>query len=161
MKSARGLAHSKTWRQRLALFCLLPLALCLCAHAQYSIDWFTLGGGGGTSTGGVYSVQGTIGQADAGQLSGGQYALSGGFWSIVAAIQTPGAPTLSVVLTNGLVRVSWPQPAPNWVLEQTSTLTGTPPLWTGIGPPYQTNTTHHYLTVPSAQGHTFYRLKKP
>ena len=30
-------------------------------HAQsYSIDWFTIDGGGGTSTGGVYSVSGTI-----------------------------------------------------------------------------------------------------
>jgi hypothetical protein len=30
---------------------------------SYSIDWFTIDGGGGTSTG-VYSVSGTIGQQD-------------------------------------------------------------------------------------------------
>ena len=33
---------------------------------SYQIDWFTIDGGGGTSTGGVYSVSGTIGQPDAG-----------------------------------------------------------------------------------------------
>ena len=33
---------------------------------NYSIDWFTIDGGGGTSTGGVYAVSGTIGQPDAG-----------------------------------------------------------------------------------------------
>ena len=31
-----------------------------------AVDWFTIDGGGGTSTGGVYSVSGTIGQPDAG-----------------------------------------------------------------------------------------------
>jgi hypothetical protein len=29
------------------------------------LDWFTIDGGGGTSTGGVYAVSGTIGQPDA------------------------------------------------------------------------------------------------
>jgi hypothetical protein len=42
------------------------------ASAQsYSIDWFTIDGGVGTSTGGVYSVSGTIGQPDAGVGGGG------------------------------------------------------------------------------------------
>jgi hypothetical protein len=38
---------------------------------SYSIDWFTIDGGGGTSTGGVYQVSGSIGQPDAGTVSGG------------------------------------------------------------------------------------------
>jgi hypothetical protein len=42
------------------------------ARAQFSIDWFTIDGGGGTSTGGVFSVTGTIGQPDAGTLTNGQ-----------------------------------------------------------------------------------------
>ena len=33
---------------------------------SYSIDWFKVSGGGGASTGGIYSVGGTIGQHDAG-----------------------------------------------------------------------------------------------
>ena len=51
---------------------LLALAFTdLMARAQtnYSIDWYTIDGGG-TSTGGVYSASGTIGQPDAGAMSG-------------------------------------------------------------------------------------------
>src|SRR5258708_33478001 len=45
-----------------AVFCLLISPFCFVAHAQtYSIDLFTIDGGGGASTGGVYSGNGTIG----------------------------------------------------------------------------------------------------
>jgi hypothetical protein len=47
----------------------------------YTLDWWTVDGGGATfSTGGGYSLGGTIGQPDAGSLSGGSYQLNGGFW---------------------------------------------------------------------------------
>ena len=47
----------------------------------YDLTWNTFDGGGGMfSTGGAYSLGGTIGQADAGAMSGGTYALNGGFW---------------------------------------------------------------------------------
>ena len=42
------------------------------AAAQPEITWQTLDGGGGTSTGGVYAVSGTIGQPDAGVSAGGE-----------------------------------------------------------------------------------------
>jgi hypothetical protein len=51
----------------------LPLA--------FDISWFTIDGGGGASSGGAYSLNGTIGQADAGNMSGGAYTLQGGFWA--------------------------------------------------------------------------------
>lgn len=43
-----------------------------------------IAGGGGRSSGGVYVISATIGQADADPLqpsSGGAYAITGGFWS--------------------------------------------------------------------------------
>ncbi len=47
----------------------------------YDLTWNTIDGGGGMfSTGGPYSLGGTIGQADAGAMSGGAYTLNGGFW---------------------------------------------------------------------------------
>ena len=52
----------------------------------YSIDWHTIDSGGGTSTGGGYSLSGTIGQPDAGTLAGGGYTLDGGFWSFTVPI---------------------------------------------------------------------------
>jgi len=51
----------------------------------YSLDWFTFDGGGGTSSSGSYNVSGTIGQPDAGTLTGGAYTLLGGFWGETAA----------------------------------------------------------------------------
>ena len=53
-------------------------------NSGYTLDWFTVDGGGGTSSqggAGGYSVSGTIGQPDAGTLHGGSYVLNGGFWS--------------------------------------------------------------------------------
>src|SRR5436189_1812116 len=88
------------------------------ASAQnYSIDWFSIDGGGGSSTGGVYSVTGTIGQPDAGHMSGGNFALDGGFWAIIATVQTPGAPALRVVFTaTNTVVVAWPSPSTGFSL---------------------------------------------
>ena len=52
------------------------------AAGDYAIDWWTIDGGGGTSsslTG--FELTGTIGQWDAGTLlSGAGYELTGGFW---------------------------------------------------------------------------------
>jgi hypothetical protein len=59
----------------------LPLVLSTPAQAQsYAITWWTVDGGGGTSTGGGYTLMGTIGQPDAGVMTGGGYSLTGGFW---------------------------------------------------------------------------------
>ncbi len=131
------------------------------AHAQYSIDWFKIAGGGGTSTGGVYSMSGTIGQPDAGAMSGGNYTLQGGFWGIVAAIQTEGAPLLTVTRSNNAVVISWPLPASGWLLHGTPTLGTNGSVWAEITPPYQTNGTNLQFTEPSPTNHKFYRLHKP
>lgn len=58
---------------------LLVLILSLPAGADYKIDWSTIDGGGGTSTGGDFTLVGTIGQPEAGASSGGDYELLGGF----------------------------------------------------------------------------------
>lgn len=64
------------------------------ASAQYAIDWHTLDGGGGTSAGGTYELSGTIGQPDAepaaGGLTGGDFSLIGGFWTVPQVCHCPG-----------------------------------------------------------------------
>ena len=56
---------------------LLPLtAAGIHAQTNFAVSWWTVDGGGGTSTGGVYSVSGTVGQPDAGMMSGGTYTLA-------------------------------------------------------------------------------------
>ena len=50
------------------------------AATDATIPWWTVDSGGGTSSSSGYSLSGTIGQADAGAMSGGNYSLAGGFW---------------------------------------------------------------------------------
>ena len=69
----------------LMLVVLLILAILIPSLSQaqnYGIPWWTIDGGGGTSMGDNYSLSGSIGQPDAGVLSGGTYSLIGGFWGI-------------------------------------------------------------------------------
>lgn len=137
------------------------VAVAFAASAQnFSIDWYTIDGGGGTSTGGIYSVTGTIGQPDAGIMSGGSYSLLGGFWSVFA-LQTPGAPRLAVARSGNSVMVSWPAAdSTGYLLDQTSTLSGTPIPWNPVASPYTTNSGIISITVPSPPGNRFYRLRK-
>jgi hypothetical protein len=140
---------------------LVSLAMmAIVARAQnYSIDWSTIDGGGGTSTGGVYSVTGTIGQPDAGHMSGGDYSLDGGFWGVFAAVQMPGAPLLSVSLTTtNTVLVSWPYPSTGFSLQQNGVL-GTTNWVNESNPPVQVGQ-QWQLIVPPQSGNRFFRLLK-
>jgi hypothetical protein len=51
--------------------------------ATYAVQRWTIDGGGGRSSGGSYTLSGTIGQPDADPLqpsTGAGYAITGGFW---------------------------------------------------------------------------------
>lgn len=72
-------------RIRPFIFVLIALAQLLLsagtAHAQLSMTWYTVDGGGGTSSGGTLSISGTGGQPDASNpLTGGTLSITGGFW---------------------------------------------------------------------------------
>lgn len=65
----------------LALGSLLALAMSVAVADNYKIRFYTIDGGGEMFTsGGVYRLSGTIGQPDAGPMTGGVYKLRGGFW---------------------------------------------------------------------------------
>jgi hypothetical protein len=72
---------------------LLPpicLAAATSAHAQLSIDWFTIDGGAGVCGGGPFSLAATVGQPDAGPvMTSGRFTVEGGFW-IAFAGSPPG-----------------------------------------------------------------------
>ena len=134
----------------------------LSAFAQsYSLDWSTIDGGGGTSTGGPmlgnnYSVSGTIGQPDAGgPMTNGQYSGTGGFWALPEAVQTEGTPTLTIVpATSGHATISWLPATPGWVLQENLNLATT--NWIN-SPSGATNP----IVVPADLPVKFYRLQKP
>lgn len=70
--AARGLA--------LALAATLAAGAASPASAQLALSRFTVDGGGGRSSAGALALSGTIGQPDAGVLSGSALTLGGGFW---------------------------------------------------------------------------------
>jgi len=158
-ESARGLAQSKTWRSFMPLlgFIILHSSFCLRALGQsYSIDWHTIDGGGGTSTGSVYSVSGTIGQPDAGgPMTNGQYSVTGGFWVLPTAVQTTNAPTLTIVPASpGNATLSWTPNTPGFVLQETLSLS--PTNWVN-----SVSGTTNPIVVPATLPTKFYRLFKP
>jgi hypothetical protein len=134
------------------------MALVSSARAQnYSIDWYTIAGGGGTSSGGNYSLSGTIGQPATATMSGGNYSLTGGFWSIISAVQTPGAPLLTVTLSGKNAIISWPDTAGGFQLQNSASLSsGT---WAPTSGGQSTNGGIISITVPAASGYNFYRLQ--
>ena len=142
------------------LFLLFGLLLPATSFAQtYSIDWYKIAGGGGTSTGGVYSVSGTIGQPDAsGAMTGGNYSLTGGFWSLISVVQTLGAPTLKISHSGNAVTVYW-QDVSGWSLQQNNNLS-LPANWSVSGGVTTSNGTN-YLNVASPTGNLFFRLQHP
>ena len=158
-QSARGLAHCKTWRSLAVLlgFMLLHSSFCLRVQGQsYSIDWYKIAGGGGTSTGGTYQVSGTIGQPDASAvnaMSGGNYSLTGGFWALYA-VQTPAAPLLTITYVGNQAIVSWSPSAAGWTLQTNANLAT--PTWGN----YLGTVVNNRATNSPPKGNVFFRLKQ-
>ncbi|UCG55809.1 MAG: hypothetical protein JSU70_13170 [Phycisphaerales bacterium] len=75
----RSNSHN-SFGQRLFLLLVPLLLMAGPGNGQYRIDWYTIDGGGGTSSGGPYVLTGTIGQPDADWCVGGPYEVLGGFW---------------------------------------------------------------------------------
>jgi hypothetical protein len=137
------------------LFLLFGLLIPSLGWAQlYSIDWHKVAGGGGTSTSSVYSVSGTIGQPDASSaMSGGTYSLTGGFWSLYA-VQTPGAPLLTITYAGNQVIVSWSPSVTGWTLQTNANL-ATPTWGNYLGQIVNTS-----VTNAPPKGNLFFRLKQ-
>ena len=124
----------------------------------YDLSWSSIDGGGGTSSGGPYSLSGTLGQPDAGTLTGGGYELVGGFWGL---IQTPGAPLLKIRLDGGNAIISWPYPSTGWNLQLNAAIPGVDASWSTLGSSPVRNGSNWEMTVPSAVGKHFFRLRNP
>jgi hypothetical protein len=81
-------ARGRASKRRCIAFAALGAAILFSAVFAYraiaageALTWWTVDGGGGESRGGVYVLQGTAGQPDAGTaMLGGRYAMVGGFW---------------------------------------------------------------------------------
>jgi hypothetical protein len=162
--------HKKDWTMktqtlshtmRFLMISVLALAATASRAQSYSLDWFKVSGGGGASSNSPYTLHGTIGQHDASSvpMTGGNYSLTGGFWALYA-VQTPGAPLLSVTLTTtNTVLISWPYPSSGFALQGNSAL-GTPGWLTVTNVPALVNGRNQVIVAPPV-GNQFYRLRNP
>jgi hypothetical protein len=158
----KNISDSQSASRRFKVLIILAAATLLTMlgfSQQYSIDWFKIAGGGGTSTNGPYALSGTAGQPDAGHMTGGNYTLDAGFWGIIAAVQTPGAPALTVTLSGNNVIISWPSPSTGFVLQENSGVNNAAGWGTFSGPVNDNGTTRS-VTISPPIGNEFFRLKK-
>jgi len=125
------------------------------ASAQpYTIDWFTIDGGGGMNgTGGTFTLSGTIGQPDAGILGGGM--LDGGFWGLVGPLQ----PLLTITRSSNNIIISWPSPSTGFVLQENTDLSGG--VWNNVAQVPSDNGVIKSVTGPPSSVAKYYRLKNP
>ena len=140
---------------------LVGLLFSLNSFAQtYTVDWYKIAGGGGTSTGATYQVTGTIGQPDAsGAMSGGPYSVTGGFWSLINVVQTAGLPNLVISHSGNSVTVSWPSTG-SYTLHQNSNL-AKGSGWTNSGHSITTANGTNSITITPPMGNLFFRLAMP
>jgi hypothetical protein len=100
----------------------------------------------------------TIGQPDAsGAMTGGSYALTGGFWALYA-VQTPGAPWLSIkIVGSNSVVVSWPNTG-SYTLQTNNNLDTA--NWVGYGGTVNTSNGTNSITLTPLTGSLFFRLEQ-
>ena len=141
---------------------IVPLLLAAAAvySHQFSVDWYEIAGGGGTSTGATYQVTGTIGQPDAScAMSGGSYSVTGGFWSLISVVQTAGLPNLSIAHSGNSIIVSWPNTG-SYNLQQNNNLAASAG-WTASVYSITTSNGTNSITITPPTGKLFFRLASP
>jgi hypothetical protein len=154
---SRALISSAIRRFNPLPLCLALLTVASAFGQNYSIDWYKVADGGGTSTGGTYAVSDTIGQPDAGgPITGGSYSLTGGFWALISLVQTAGAPTLYITHAGNTITVYW-QNLSGWNLQQNGNLLH-PSGWT-VNSSWTTSNGTNYLNISAPTGSWFFRLQ--
>jgi hypothetical protein len=93
-------------------------------------------------------------------MAGGNYTIDGGFWGIIATVQTPGSPLLMISPgpQAGTVTVSWPSPSIGFSLQECASLSSQ--AWNTIPGTNTDNGTIKSITVPAGPANRFYRLKR-
>ena len=146
------------------ILALTAVALILSGSAsaeETSFSDVAVNGGGGTSTNAEFRVTGTIGQASMRlTMKCGDYRLAGGFGSVITAIQTPGAPRLTIAVTStNTVILSWPASATGYILQETSQ--ATMGNWSDLSLPTTDDGKTLSAVLTTTGGNRFFRLRKP
>ena len=137
------------------LFTLLACASSTVAQDR-AVVASVIAGGGGRSSGSRFGVTGTVGQADAtvARLSGSRFVVDGGFQATIVALQSPGAPLLTVTRSGESLTVAWPSGTVGWILQQSNAL-GPAANWAD-----SSGVSDNSVQISSPMNDRFYRLRK-
>jgi hypothetical protein len=92
-------------------------------------------------------------------MTGGNYSLTGGFWSLISVVQTPGVPNLTVTFGGpNSVSVSWPNLG-SYTLQSNGNLATT--NWASYGGTVTTTNGISSVTITPLTGNLFFRLHQP
>jgi hypothetical protein len=136
---------------------LFLLGLAIPVSAEFQIEPWTASGGDGVSTGGPYTLAGTIGQSDTALSSAGNYTLVGGFWG--GAYQGP-VPRLSITLPGENTVLHWPSWATGWVPLMKDTV-APPTAWTLVPETPVLVGNEFTVTLPVGANAKFFHLWLP
>ena len=144
-------------------FCEPRLVLGLMAFPgnahPFTLESFTVDGGGGICTGGPYALSGTFGQPDAGSASAGNFAVTGGFWAPASESVGAGSPGLTIgVQDDDRLQICWPSSSIGFGLQETPSI-GTAGWSPSTLPPADDGTTK-CVTLPAPEGSRFFRLAR-
>ena len=115
---------------------------------DFSVGWSAVNAGGGTSSAGVFEVNGTLLLGDGVVASAGNLTVEGGFVPLVLVMP----PNLFIDLDGNTVIISWSTTSPGFALELTEDLTTATWLPAPDGNP---------VSVPVATREQFFRLRRP
>jgi len=143
---------------------LLGLGLAAAMNLQgqsFRIQNHVIAAGGEVSSGGSFTVTGSVAQSAGHNASAGsQFSVTAGFWHAVTVIQTPGSPVLSLRRTDTGYELSWDATAEGFVLQETQSLSGQI-AWSSVLDPPVLVDGKNTVSFSSASGARFYRLRKP
>jgi len=126
------------------------------AHPHsYSIDHFTIDGGGGVSTDGHYFITGGISDTG-GAATGEPYLFESGLWPFFSP--APGAPTLFINYSGHATILFWFSVPSEYLLEHNNDLAGTNG-WSALPVPAASMNGVFYVTNAIVPGSDFYRLR--
>ena len=135
-------------------FALLILAAVSSARAQFSIDWHTMDGGGGSGAAGSFEMHGTLGQPDVASGAAGNVVFAGGYWSL---LDEP-LPLLRIFRFNRDIVLAWPNPSPGFGLQTSPDLVA--PSWTAVAIEPVKVGDELQVTWGPPDGQRFFRLSK-
>ena len=152
----------RAWRNLSLVMALAGFSVLLAIPAQaqsYQVFPSQFSGGGGSSSSGGYRVRGSVMAMPARKVTTHRYALSGGFWSILGAVNSPSTPVLSIKRSGSSVIISWPVTSSNFQLQVTRRLE-TGASWSPVGVTPLINKGVVSVTLRLERGNRFFRLAR-